>query len=73
MRYEKLNRLSIRRHPELSERWVQERVAEDPAILGLGDVILKDMERIQSGAGHHDLILQERPTALAGEADTVPL
>ncbi|MFA5762664.1 MAG: hypothetical protein WC931_03710 [Bacilli bacterium] len=59
MKYEKLTKLSIRSHPELSERWVQERIAEDPSILGLGDVILKDKERIQPGAGRLDLLLQE--------------
>jgi hypothetical protein len=59
LKYEKLTKLSIRSHPELSERWVQERLAEDPSILGLGDVIMKDKERIQSGAGRLDLLLQE--------------
>ena len=59
MKYEKLTKLSIRNHAELSERWVQERIAEDPSILGLGDVILKDKERIQPGAGRLDLLLQE--------------
>src|SRR3989475_4260729 len=59
MKYEKLTKLSIRTHPELNERWVQERIANDPAILGLGDVILKDKERLQTGAGRLDLLLQE--------------
>lgn len=59
MKYEKLTKLSIRNHSELSERWVQERIAEDPSILGLGDVILKDKERIHLGAGRLDLLLQE--------------
>lgn len=59
MKYEKLTKVSIRNHPELSERWVQERIAEDPSILGLGDVILKDKERIQTGAGRLDLLLQD--------------
>lgn len=59
MKYERLTKLSIRNHPELSERWVQERIAEDPSILGLGDVILKDKERNQPGAGRLDLLLQE--------------
>jgi len=59
MKYEKLTKLSIRSHPELSERWVQERIAEDPSILGFGDVILKDKERLQPGAGRLDLLLQE--------------
>lgn len=59
MKYEKLTKLSLRNHPTLTERWVQDRIAEDPAILGLGDVILKDKERIQPKAGRLDLLLQE--------------
>jgi hypothetical protein len=59
MRFEKHTRLSIREHPALSERWVQERIAEDPSILSLGDVILKDKERAQPRAGRLDLLLQE--------------
>jgi len=59
LKYEKLTRLSIRGHPGLSEKWVQERIDKDPALLGLGDVIVKDKERIQSGAGRLDLLLQE--------------
>ena len=59
MKYEKLTKLSIRNHPELNERWVQERIAEDPSILGLGDLILKDKERPQAGAGRLDLMLQD--------------
>lgn len=59
MKYEKLEKLAIRDHPDLSERWVQERIAEDPAILGLGDIILKDKERIQPTSGRLDLLLQD--------------
>lgn len=59
VRYEKLTKLSIRDHPELRESWVQARIAEDPGILGLGDVVLKDKERIHAGAGRLDLLLQE--------------
>lgn len=59
MKYEKLKKLSLRAHPMLSERWVQDRIAEDPTVLGLGDVILKDKERIQPKAGRLDLLLQD--------------
>ena len=69
MKYEKLTKLSIRSHPELSERWVQERIAEDPSILGLGDVILKDKERIQAGAGRLDLLLQEADSSCRYEVE----
>src|SRR5207247_628651 len=46
-------------HPILNEKWVQDRIAEDPSILGFGDVVLKDKERIQPKAGRLDLLLQE--------------
>ena len=48
MKYDTLTKLSIRNHPELSERSVQKRIAEDLSILSLGDVILKDKERTQT-------------------------
>ena len=59
MKYEKLTKVPIRNHAELNERWVQERIADDPLMLGLGDVILKDKERMQPGAGRLDLLLQD--------------
>ncbi len=46
-------------HSELREKWVQERIAEDPPILGLGDLVLKDIERKQPRAGRLDLLLQD--------------
>ena len=45
--------------PELREKWVQERIGEDPSILGLGDLTLKDKERSQPRAGRLDLLLQD--------------
>ncbi len=44
MKYVKPDRVWIADDPELDERWVQERIAEDPSLLGLGDLILKDKE-----------------------------
>ena len=49
-------------HPEYSEKWVQGLIANDPAILGLGELVLKDKERIQPRAGRLDLLLQELET-----------
>jgi hypothetical protein len=45
MDFSKFETILIKTHPELGEKWVQTRIAEDPAILGLGDVVLKDKER----------------------------
>jgi predicted transport protein len=58
-RYVKLSRIQLKTHSELDERWVQARIAEDPTLLGLGDLVLKDKERIQPRAGRLDLLLQD--------------
>jgi predicted transport protein len=57
--YAKFDNVWLKGHSELNERWVQDRIADDPSILGLGDVILKDKERIQPRAGRLDLLLQD--------------
>lgn len=59
MSYVKFEKLNLKSNPEFNESWVQDRIAEDPTMLGLGDVILKDKERIQPRAGRLDLLLQE--------------
>lgn len=38
MEFTKFETVSVRNHPQLNERWIQDRIAEDPSILGLGDV-----------------------------------
>jgi hypothetical protein len=45
-------------HPEYREKWVQERIGEDPSILGLGDTVLKDKERNLPWGGL-DLLFQD--------------
>jgi predicted transport protein len=57
--FEQFERLWLKRQPTLSEKWVQERIAENPEMLGLGDVLLRDKERIQPKAGRLDLLLQD--------------
>jgi len=52
----------LKRHPTLNERWVQEQIANDPTILGLGDIVLRDKERIQVSGGRLDLLLQDPET-----------
>ena len=59
MNYAKFEKINLKTHPFLNEKWVQDRIAEDPIIIGLGDVVLKDKERIQPRAGRLDLLLQE--------------
>jgi hypothetical protein len=57
--YVKFKKIDMKRHPEFNEKWVQERIAEDPSILGLGELLLRDKERIQPRAGRLDLLLQD--------------
>ena len=51
--------ISLKRDPDLDEGWLQERIADNPKILGLGDLVLKDKERTQPRAGRLDLLLQD--------------
>jgi hypothetical protein len=51
--------VSLKNHPEIDEAWVHARVKEDPSILGLGKLILKDSERRQTKAGRLDLLLTD--------------
>lgn len=69
MEFTKFEPVSMRNHPELNERWVQDRIAEDPSILGLGDVVLKDRERIQPKAGRLDLLLQDAESSRRYEVE----
>lgn len=59
MKFFKPERVWMKDHPELNEKWVQDRIAEDPSILGLGKLILKDKERPQPRSGRLDLLLQD--------------
>jgi hypothetical protein len=55
----KPEKISLLNNPTIKESWIQEQIAIDPAILGLGDLVLKDKERIQPRAGRLDLLLQD--------------
>lgn len=58
-KYVKSKVISLKEHPEFSEKWVQARIAEDPSIIGLGDLTLKDSERPQPSGGRLDLLLHD--------------
>jgi len=51
--------ISLKDSPDLNEDWVQKRIVDDPAILGLGeDVVVRDRERRHPGAGRLDILLE---------------
>lgn len=49
--------VSLNKHPQLNEAWVQQQIASEPNILGLGDLQLIERERRQPRAGRLDLLL----------------
>jgi len=53
----KHKKISLRNDPTLNERWLHDRIADDPTIMGLGDVRLLDRERAIPGGGRLDLLL----------------
>jgi len=55
-------KIDIKNHPEITEKMIQEKIAEDPAIIGLGDLVLKDKERVQPRSGRLDLLMQDPDT-----------
>ena len=58
----KSERIAISKLDGINEKSIQEIIADDPSIIGLGDLVLKDKERIQPKAGRLDLLLQDPET-----------
>jgi hypothetical protein len=65
----KPEKLLLASHPEYREKWVQERIAEDPSILGLGDLVLKDKERSLPRGGRLDLLFQDAESSTRYEVE----
>src|SRR5215216_827180 len=68
-KYVKHQKLLLKTRPDFNEKWVQEKIAEDPSILGIGELILKDQERTQPGAGRLDLLFQDPDSNLRYEVE----
>jgi hypothetical protein len=71
MEFTPSERIYLKLHPELNEKWVQELIASDPSILGLGELVVRDKERIQPRAGRLDFFSktqrQSVPSSWAAE------
>ena len=59
MEFRKSRTISLKTHPVYNEKWLQALFAEDPALLGLGDLVMRDRERPQVGGGRLDLLFQD--------------
>ncbi len=69
-KYIKHERIYLKEHPHLHEGWVQQKIADDPSILGLGtDLVLRDKERPQPRAGRLDILLQDPETSRRYEVE----
>jgi hypothetical protein len=55
----KLESVLMKKSAVINEAWVQRQIFDDPSIIGLGDLIAKDKERIHNGAGRLDILLQD--------------
>lgn len=51
--------IGMKGHPDFTERWLQHRISEDPTILGLGDLTVRDQERRQPRGGRLDMLLED--------------
>lgn len=54
-----MNIVNLKNHNEINEAWVQNIIAENPNLLGLGDVELLQLERKQPRAGRLDFLFRE--------------
>jgi len=62
-------KIILKGNPNISEAIIQEKIAQDPSMLGIGNLILKDKERIQPRAGRLDLLLQDSETSRRYEVE----
>jgi hypothetical protein len=69
LKFIKPERLPLAGHAEYGEKWVQERIAEDPSILGLGEIVLKDKERNLPRGGRLDLLFQDAESSTRYEVE----
>lgn len=69
MDYVPAKRVSLKAHPVYNERWLQQLITEDPTLLGLGDLVVRDVERPQPRAGRLDLLLTDPATRTRYEVE----
>jgi hypothetical protein len=58
LEYTKIKPVKLR-EVQKDERWLQEKISEDPTILGLGDLVVLQRERVQSSGGRIDFLMYE--------------
>ena len=61
--------VSLKSHPVLTERWLQDEIVKDTTILGLGDLVVRSQERSQPKGGRLDLLLEDPDSATRFEIE----
>jgi hypothetical protein len=56
----KAEKFLLKDHDDFDEQWLRKVIEDDPSIIGLGDLELKEAERMQPKAGRLDLLLYDR-------------
>ena len=69
MDYRKSTRISLKSHAEFNEKWLQQQIASDVTLLGLGDLDVKDVERRQPRSGRLDVLLFDPETGTRYEVE----
>jgi hypothetical protein len=59
MNYRPHRRILLKSDPQFTEKWLQERIGDDPSVLGLGELDVKEVERSQPRAGRLDMLLYD--------------
>lgn len=57
------------RSVDLDERWLQDRIADDPSLLGLGDIQIVRRERSQVSGGRIDFLMYDPDTETRYEVE----
>ena len=61
--------ISLKNHQTYNERWLHEKILGNPGLLGLGDLEVRDNERLQPNAGRLDLLLFDPDTTTRYEVE----
>ena len=64
-----LEPINIKSIPNMNEQWIQDYIASNPNVIGLGDLEFKTKEKIQPNAGRLDLLLQDSENNLRYEVE----
>lgn len=69
MDYAPSSRVSLKASPEFNEKWLQQKIQDGVELLGLGELLVKDVERRQPRGGRLDLLLSDPETTTRYEVE----